>query len=107
MVEELLEALAGLRMATRATEATVRKAFKSAQAGADIATALQACAPAETRAAMNDALDAVEAARHAMRLRVFEVGLAEGLSIGELARMFGFSRQLASRYAKEARRDKR
>jgi DNA-binding transcriptional regulator LsrR (DeoR family) len=38
-----------------------------------------------------------------MLLRVFAVALEDGMSIGELARNYGFSRQLASRYAKEAR----
>jgi hypothetical protein len=68
-----------------------------------VATALAASHPAETRNAMNDALNGVEAARHSMRLRLFKLGLDQGLSIGELGRIFGFSRQLASRYAKEAK----
>ena len=50
---------------------------------------------------MNEALNAVEQARHKARLMTFALGLEEGMSIGELGRMFGFSRQLASRYAKE------
>jgi transposase len=52
---------------------------------------------------MNVALEAVEKARHEARLTVFAMGLEQGMSIGELGRMFGFSRQLAARYAKEAR----
>ena len=103
LVEDLLEALAELRKVTRATELTVRKALKLAKEGADVATALDASSPAETRSAMNDALNTVEAARHSMRLRLFRLGLDDGLSIGELGRIFGFSRQLASRYAKEAK----
>ena len=103
MVEDLLEALAELRKATRSTEVVVRRALKLAKEGADVETALQACTPIDTRHAMNDALKGAEAARHTMRLRIFELGLEQGLSIGELGRIFGFSRQLASRYAKEAR----
>ena len=39
-----------------------------------------------------------------MRLHVFEIGLQEGLSIGEPVGVFRIlSRQLAARYAKEAR----
>jgi hypothetical protein len=102
-VENLLEALAELRRTTRSTEVIVRRALKLAKDGADVATALQACSPIDTRHAMNDALKGVEAARHTMRLQIFELGLAQGLTIGELGRTFGFSRQLASRYAKEAR----
>jgi hypothetical protein len=97
MVENLLEALAELRSTTRSTEVVVRRALKLAKDGADVATALQACRPIDTRHAMNDALKGVEAARHTMRLQIFELGLAQGLTIGELGRIFGFSRQLAAR----------
>jgi hypothetical protein len=51
---------------------------------------------------MNDALARVEEIRHRIRLLVFAQGMEEGMSIGELGRRYGFSRQLASRYAKEA-----
>ena len=46
-----------------------------------------------------------ERTRHASRIAVFAVGLAEGISIGELGRLYGFSRQLGQRFAKEARAD--
>ena len=47
-------------------------------------------------------MDALEQAR--LRYRRFLVAVAqdEGLSLGEIARRWGFSRQLVSRYAKEA-----
>ncbi len=103
LVEDLLDSLAELRTTTRSTEATVRRALKMAKQGADVSTALAACSPAETRQAMNDALKSVEEARHQMRLRIFAEGLSDGMTIGELGRIFGFSRQLAARYAKETR----
>jgi hypothetical protein len=52
---------------------------------------------------MNDALKVLEQARHEMRLAMFALALDQGMSIGELGRIFGFSRQLAARCAKEAR----
>ena len=103
LVEGLLDTLADLRRSTRATEASVRRALKLAKGGADVSVVLGAIGPADIRRSMNDALKAAEEARHQVRLRIFELGLDEGLSIGELARVFGFSRQLAARYAKEAR----
>jgi hypothetical protein len=103
LIEDLLEALSELRTSTRETEATVRRGLKLVVSGADVATALRAVNPADTRQSINDALKTVEEARHRMRLHIFEIGLQEGLSIGELGRIFGFSRQLAARYAKEAR----
>jgi hypothetical protein len=102
-VEVLLEALADLRRATRATETVARRALKRARAGHDLASSLAAARPAANRLAMNDALKAVEAARHEIRLNVFAEGLRQGMTIGELGRSYGFSRQLAARYAKEAR----
>ena len=81
----------------------MRRALKLAKNGADVATALEACSPVETRQTMNTALRGVEASRHKLRLRIFELGLDQGLTIGNLGRIFGFSRQLASRYAREAR----
>jgi hypothetical protein len=104
LIEDLLESLGELRTSTRATEATVRRGLKLVMSGADVATALRAVSPANTRHSMNDALKAVEEARHQMRLHIFELAIQEGLSIGELGRFFGFSRQLAARYAKEARK---
>ena len=103
LVEKLLETLADLRRNTRATESSVRRALKLAKDGADVSVVLRATNPADIRLSMNDALKAVEEARRQVRLQIFELGLDEGLSIGELGRVFGFSRQLAARYAKEAR----
>ena len=101
--EDLLEALAELRRTTRTAETDIRKAIKLAVDGADTASALAALSPADTRQTMNEALTSVEAARHAMRLEIFRQGLEEGMSIAALGRAFGFSRQLAQRFAKEAR----
>jgi hypothetical protein len=38
-----------------------------------------------------------------MTVATFRIGLDEGMSIGELSRIYGFSRQRAARYAAEAR----
>ena len=103
VVEELLASMAALRVSTRETETAVRRAMKKAQRGDDLAAVLASLDPATTRHSMNDALKAVEQARHDMRLAVFAEALDRGTSIGELGRIFGFSRQLAARYAKEAR----
>lgn len=103
LCEHLLESLADLRKATRATEVTTRRALRIVEAGGDVAAGLAVAAPSATRQNMNDALEAVEKTRHDVRLLVFAAGLDEGMTIGELGRAFGFSRQLASRYAREAR----
>ncbi len=102
LIEELVEALEALRRSTKVVEKTARRALGELQSGADVATALAAALPADTRATMNDSLKRVEDARHQIRLMVFADGMKQGMSIGELARQYGFSRQLAARYAKEA-----
>ncbi len=101
--ERLLAALAELRRCTLRTEESIRGALNQTQEGKELAAVVSALGPADLRKAMNDSLKGVEEARHEMRRLVFATALDQGTSIGELGRMFGFSRQLAARYAKEAR----
>ena len=102
-VEQLADALVDARRALRATEVAVRRGLRKVDQGSSVATALASAQPAETRQTVNDALTAIEQCRHEARRKVFAVALDEGMSIGELGRAWGFSRQLASRYAREAR----
>ena len=60
-------------------------------------------APEVPRRESVDALNGLEQARHRLRLAAMAGCLAAGMSIGELARQWGFSRQLAARYASEVR----
>lgn len=103
VVQTLLEALAALRDVTRSTEVTIRSMLKKVNQGADLSDTISGGDPATARHAMNEALKEVERARHEVRLAVFAEALDRGTSIGQLGRVFGFSRQLAARYAKEAR----
>jgi hypothetical protein len=52
---------------------------------------------------MSDAVNEFEAARHRFRLALVAVALDNGLSARQIGDAFTFSRQLASRYLKEAR----
>lgn len=65
--------------------------------------ALAALNTAERRKRMTDLLDEFEADRHRLRLSITAAGLHEGMTIGEIGRAFGVSRQLAARFAKEVR----
>ncbi len=58
---------------------------------------------AKARLALREAFDQFEHQRHRTRLALVRAGLEEGMTIGELGRAWGFSRQLAARYAKECR----
>jgi hypothetical protein len=51
---------------------------------------------------VTEALIEFAAARHEVRLAMFELGREQGLSISEVGRQLGLSRQLASRLAHEA-----
>ncbi len=103
LVEHLNQALENLRRSTRIVEKAARRSIRLMEKGADATTALAAAVPAETRSVMNDALKQVEEARHEIRLYAFAVSLNQGVSVAELARQYGFSRQLAARYARDAR----
>ena len=52
---------------------------------------------------VTEALVRFAAARHQVRLAMFELGREQGVSIAEVGRQLGLSRQLASRLAKEAK----
>jgi hypothetical protein len=103
LVENFVEALAELRRATTVLERSTRRSLKKLREKGDVSAALALAQPAEMRQSLNNAITQVEVARHAIRLAVFDEGLRQGMTIGELGRQFGFSRQLAARYAKESR----
>ena len=70
-------------------------------------TALKDANTTEDREDLNEALFQLDKARRESRIASFRSALDHGVSINELARLWGFSRQMASRYAKEARRASR
>jgi len=71
--------------------------------GALMADALAAVKGPIRRREVTDALAALEAARHRVRLAMFALGSDQGTSNSELGRQLGFSRQLSSRLAAEAK----
>jgi hypothetical protein len=54
------------------------------------------------RRGVSEAMAELEAARHRFRLALVAVGIDNGMTAGQIGAAFGFSRQLASRYLKEA-----
>ena len=55
------------------------------------------------RQSVSEAMGELEAARHRFRLALVAVALDNGMTAGQIGAAFAFSRQLASRYLKEAR----
>ena len=100
-LRETLEAMRHTREQLRATEAAYRRAIRAIQQGLPIGDTLDIIAAPSTRVDLNSALSALEHSRHRSRLSMFAGGIDEGLSISELGRKMGFSRQLAARYVHE------
>lgn len=96
--------MAHAREQLRSTEAAYRRAIKAVGRGLSIGDTLDMMSAAATRDDLNCALSELEHSRHRSRLAMLESGIDEGLSMSELGRKMGFSRQLAARYADEASR---
>jgi hypothetical protein len=105
-VDEFVEVCAQFRQTLRSVTASNRKVRVLVEEGRPVREVLAAIPTSAIRKTMTKQIEELEAARHNVRKAVFALGLNEGLSIGELGRLMGFSRQLASTYAKEARGDK-
>jgi hypothetical protein len=86
--------------ASRASNKTFREYILR---GEPLPEALAAIKTSVTLNSVAEKLKNLETARHRSRTAVFRVGMAEGHSIGQIGRLYGFSRQLAQRFAKEAR----
>ncbi len=107
---ELVDRLEHLDATIRTTEIALRQARTTYRAfgrrirnGKPIEEAFLGLSVPESRADLNDQLALLEEARHRVRTAIVAIGLEEGLSIGAMGRLFGFSRQLAARFAREAR----
>jgi len=100
-----MQASAELRAALRDGEAIGRRMIKKLQNGGSISNAVEEVGAnaSELRRSAAEHLSCYEHRRHEMRLTFVEAALDEGLSIGEVARKLGVSRQLMARFAKEAR----
>ena len=102
-LEEVADALRDARLAFHVAEDLTRATLKSNTRGVPDAPVLRANPVVEARRPVDEALAQLERARHKVLVATFAVALEDGMTIAELARNYGFSRQLASRYAKEAR----
>jgi len=102
-IEHLLGAARGLRASVRSTEAQYHRTLRLLEKGAGVSDILEDVQGGAKRLALTQTLDHSEAMRHRCRLALVAAGLSEGMTIGELGRTWSFSRQLAARYAREAR----
>ena len=103
-IEELIGATSVLRSELNAHEATCRKVLDEGRVDHEITGVLPQVQADTWRSAVTDAIRGFEAARHRVRLLLVAIEVEEGRSIGEVARSWGVSRQLASRWVQESAR---
>ena len=101
-IEELIGATSVLRSELNAHEATCRKVLDEVRIDHEITGVLPQVQADTWRSAVTDAIRNFEAARHRVRLLLVAIEVEEGRSIGEVARSWGVSRQLASRWVQES-----
>jgi hypothetical protein len=101
--ELLLEATKQLRASLRATETVYRRTLKNIQQRSAVTATLRANHADVARLELTKALTEFERQRHKTRISLIATQLAEGESIAEIGRTWGFSRQLASTFARETK----
>src|SRR5271165_5593727 len=67
--------------------------------GANLVVALDHLDGRVRRAEVTEAIEEFESVRHQVRLAMFDLAKEQGISLAEVARALGISRQLASRQA--------
>ena len=102
--EDLIETAKELHAALRKNEAVYRRGLKALQQGKPVAAILEDVGVRDARLQLNDALEALEHHRRQVRLALTSAGLDEGMTIADTGRAWGFSRQLAARYAMQTRK---
>jgi hypothetical protein len=104
-VEQVIEAMQNLRRLLETREKELRQAVSVREPTTDYAASVKQAQVTESREELNEALFMFDKARRESRIASFRSALDHGVSINELSRIWGFSRQMASRYAKEAREE--
>jgi hypothetical protein len=105
LLDELNQAIANAADALEASRADNRRFRMLIAKGTPLRDALPTVPVPESRASVDDALKDMEQKRHQLRRMVLVLGVTEGMALAEVARLYGISRQLASRLAAETRDD--
>ena len=101
-VEDLLEAAKRLRATLLRTETLYRRTLTSVRRRSQITATIKANQFDAARQELTEALKDFERQRHLTLGSVILTQRAEGESMTEIGRSWGFSHQLASKFAKEA-----
>jgi hypothetical protein len=100
-VEAFISSMTVARAEMRKTEKFLQDVLQRVvDQGETVESLIELMPPAKRREALHDALEDVGRTRHLAREKVFSLALDRGVSVADLGRAWGFSRQLASRYVK-------
>jgi hypothetical protein len=102
-VELVIEAMENLQVVLSRRIESLRRSIEFEEPAEDYEEAVKDSHMTDEREDLQEALYVLEQRRRDSRVAAFRSALDHGVSISELARIWGFSRQMASRYAKEAR----
>lgn len=100
-LREFREEAATLRSALHRYERALERVCRQVERDVPLHEVMGQIGVGELRADLVERLTRFEEARHRMRVACFRMSLTEGLSIVDIARLWGISRQLASRLINE------
>lgn len=102
-LKELIEATVALRQQLVTHEAVCRRVLADVEERVPVGSTLSTVGADTWRSAVTEAIQGFETTRRRSRLRLVAMSLDDGMSIAEVARAWGVSRQLASRWVQETR----
>lgn len=100
--QRLLEAAKQLRSVLLRSESAYRRTLRGLHRRKGVTATIKANQAEVARQELTEALKEFEHQRHRTRVSLISAQLAQGDSIADVGRSWGFSRQLASKYAEEA-----
>jgi hypothetical protein len=103
LIRELIATNRQVRKTLRRSEIILTKSLERFESGEDPLAILESLLPTQREGSGEDPFKDHARARHRLRLAIIGICLDSGLSIGDIGRLYGFSRQMASRYAREVR----
>ncbi|MGH9045148.1 MAG: helix-turn-helix domain-containing protein [Acidimicrobiales bacterium] len=98
---EAEEVVVRTRQQLKVMEGGMRRARRIMEAGHSAREVADMVDVGEIRSASSEVIQEIQAARHRAQLMQFRMAAAEGMSLAEIARHWGVSRQLVSRIVKE------
>ena len=103
-LQDLVETNRKAREVLALAEEESLRSIAELEAGVAVSTIVQRVQPGGYRRSIQDALDAVGAARHRYRLEAIAACIEDGMTPREIAEAWGISRQRVDQFVQERRR---